>query len=691
MNTNDNIKNDFIFFQNEILSDIKKLESRLTDKIFQVNNIIQQQNLKNENKINELNSRFIILTNQIDEKKNSENPELIIQPVKQKLEENISKLEIKINLIEKDLGNACFKYDKMMANNLTAPGLIGSSCPYESLRPFLEFVNSKIIELIRAKEKSTFDFKKYKEKLETIINNNKTQFDTAQRKINEYCKNGFKQCDTNCIDRINIIEKRIEALRIENGQFSFDLKQKSEELKIEWEKLDKVEKNLNLRYSEELKKYNGIIEKFKKKIDKSRDEFNLIKMRFTELSEFIKDIRFRTNIHNSFQERKQYKVMSSKIDFTKKQKIKSEEIQENENKNKDIDILAPFDYYAYFGIDRALPEEEENNYNINESNKEDNNNEMNNKNNISNDNQNKNNFIENKKENDIKINDIIIRDDKKYNTQNLYNLYNNKTIDIINNNYVFEIKKNNKTIHINSTNNIQDNNKNDKQNKTKNIERQLINIRKNNKHNINIDHKIINDNNNNAIKNERNIQEKKQQEKKKLLSLKEPTKINDVVLDVQFNNNNMNLKINNNNLSQAYILMKKKTEEMQRIKSIYGGKQELKYHRISSPPSLKHNIKSSRNKDNYILNQFHILSNKEFKKGNIEDLYYSHLKNEKLNNNSNTIIARSSSQDNLNIYYNTIDKRMLPKLFNDNQKIVNSSSINDKLTIDSNRYISYNN
>ena len=46
MNANDNIKNDFIFFQNEVLSDIKKLESKLTEKIFQMNNAIEQNNLK---------------------------------------------------------------------------------------------------------------------------------------------------------------------------------------------------------------------------------------------------------------------------------------------------------------------------------------------------------------------------------------------------------------------------------------------------------------------------------------------------------------------------------------------------------------------------------------------------------------------------------------------------------------------
>ena len=673
MNANDNIKNDFIFFQNEVLSDIKKLESKLTEKIFQMNNAIEQNNLKIENKINDLNTRFIILTKQFQEKKNADNPLLIIQPIKQKIEENISKLEIKINMLEKDLDSACFKYDKIVTNNLNVPGLIGSSCPYETLRPFLEYVNIKMVELLKAKEKQTFDFKKYKEKLETIINNNKTQFDTTQKKINEYCKNGFKQCDINCTDRINVVEKRIEALRIENGQFSFDLKQRTDELKIEWEKLDNVEKNLNIRFSEELEKYNNIIEGIKKKVEKSKDEFNLIKMRFTELSEFIKDIRFRTNLHNSFQERKQYKDMSYKIDFTKRQKLKNDELQEiqekekeKENKDKVDDILAPFDYYAYFGIDHAMSEEEENNYNNSDNNRNNNNNENNIINNVINN--------ENKV-NDIKMDSIkLIRKDSKYKTHNLNNFNNLNNLNMMNLNFEPEIKKKN-LIYNNSTNNIHDYN-DDNLNKIKISEIKLINIKGKNKKQIkNNDNKVANDNINfNSINNEKNIKENNEQEKI-FLNLKESTKINDVILGAEFNNNFINHNNNNNNLSQAYILMKKKTEEMQRMKSIYGGKTEIKYHQISTPPSLKKNLKHSRN--NYNLNQFNILSSKDFKKGNIEDLYYSHLKREKMNNISYPpkLLLRSSSIDNIN--FNFINKSMLPKILGDNQKIFNSS-INDK-------------
>ena len=69
MNNNDNLNNDFKFFQNEVLRDIKTIESKFSDKIFQINNAVSQQNINIENKINELTSKIIMLSNKIQEKK----------------------------------------------------------------------------------------------------------------------------------------------------------------------------------------------------------------------------------------------------------------------------------------------------------------------------------------------------------------------------------------------------------------------------------------------------------------------------------------------------------------------------------------------------------------------------------------------------------------------------------------------
>ena len=718
MNSNDKVINDFHFFQNEILKDLKKMESKFNDKVTQINNAIGEQKLKTETKIQDFISRLDLLTNQIQEKRASEDPLNIIQPIKEKMEESISKLETKTFLLQKDIDNACFRYDKIIYNNLNVPGIIGSSCPYETLRPFIEFVNKKMTELLKAKDKQILDLKKYKEKLETIISNNNKQLDTSQKQINEYFKNGLKQCDTNCVERINVVEKRIEALRIENGEFSYNLKKRSEELKIEWDKLDMVDKNLNKRYTEEVAKFDEIIDKIGKKVDKYKDELNLIKVRFTELSEFIKDIRFRSNIHNTFQERKQYREMSYKIDFTKKQRLKQGEGEDKERlEEKDkinLDYLAPFDYYSNFGInsyvkkDDEVIKEEDNNNNVNNNDVSNNdviNNNINDK--INSEKKiDENKIDDNKKSTECKIienymkmpNNNLVRNDNKLRTYNVIKINkNNLNEGIIN--FIPESKKRNNFLYgFNKSQKNLDINKIILNSSEKNP---IKNIKNNNNDLSNTNVKKINDTSLNNNKNNRkinNIKNFDKQEIKNIPNFKENAKINELILSINLKKNqNNNITTSNNNLGQSsYLLMKKKIEEMQTIKKIYGSN-NYKYRNLSSPPSLKYEQKNAKikRKHSYKLNKFNVLSNKDFKKGNIEDLYYNQIKTDKINeisNASSKLLLRSNQDD--KHYYKTIYKKMYP-ILSDNQRLINSS-LNDKNSIqssfiESNQHFSNNN
>ena len=789
-NSNDKVRNDFLFFQNEILTDVKKVETRINEKIAQTTDFIDQQNQKIENKFKEINTRFETLSNQMQEKDTSHKFEALLQQIKHKIDESISKMEIKLNLLDRDLNDACFKYDKVISNNLKVPGLIGSSCPYDSLKPFLEFINRKLSELLKSKDKQTLDLKKYKEKMETIIGQNKTQFDTVQNKFNEYCTNLFKQSDVNCTERISVIEKRIEALRMENGKYAYDLQERSKELKIEWDKLDEFEKSMNKKYSEEVEKYNILIDGISRKVDKEKQEFHLIKARFTELSEFIKDVRFRRNIHNTFKERKEYRDISTKIDFTKKQKLKAEEITENEdNKDKEKDtnkdILAPFDYYAHFGMERNVQEEDEyyyedihdninnNNYNNNlistnkigetknkeTKNNSENNNIKNNSNNNSNskmsDSKNsyniksiinniKNNIYNNENssfefkdnnkiikqnfmkkesfkkpvENDIKsIN--IVRKNERYKTQKyLTNLINtksmsdmNKKFSVKNYNIVFNGEfndfndnQNNNDVNINQNNlnikSIENNineykiiskkdiiSKNDikpinikpKINEIdKNDENKNKEVKKNNNQNIinkNANNNYIIDANKKEIK--KVIQENNQKDIKKIIKY-EPAKINDLIMHVNFRNNDLNnSNTSSQNLNQTYMLLKKRTEEMQKIKMIYGGKMDMNPRQVSPSPSLRNKSSKIQNRHfkDFNLNQNNIFSKNEFKKGNKEDLYYNKLMKDKLNQ-APPPNKKSTSQEHFNPN-NTFDKRMFPKINKNNQKLF-KSTLNEK-------------
>ena len=174
--SNENSRNDFIFFQNEILGDVKQMETKLNEKFSQMKKFLDSETQKYDNKIEDLTNRFTLLTEKFNDQSNTLKIEESIKKSRQRLEELLTKIEIKLNILDKDFHNSCFKYDKIVTNNLLVPGLIGTSCPYDTLKPFLEYTNQKLNELLKYKEKQTIDTKKYKEKMESIISQNKIQF-----------------------------------------------------------------------------------------------------------------------------------------------------------------------------------------------------------------------------------------------------------------------------------------------------------------------------------------------------------------------------------------------------------------------------------------------------------------------------------------------------------------------------------
>ena len=125
------------------------------------------------------------------------------------------------------------------------------------------------------------------------------------------------------------------------------------------------------------------------------------------------------------------------------------------------------------------------------------------------------------------------------------------------------------------------------------------------------------------------------------------------------------------------MLLKKRSEEMQKIKMIYGGKMDMKPRQVSPSPSIKNKNNKNQNlhfKD-YNLNQNNIFCKNDFKKGNKEDLYYSKLMRDKLNQASSPNI-KSASQEHFNPN-KTVDKRMFPRINKNNQKIF-KSTLNEK-------------
>ena len=125
------------------------------------------------------------------------------------------------------------------------------------------------------------------------------------------------------------------ANSIENGKYAIELKTQCNDLGIQWEKIQKLKEEVYVRFDEEVDKFKKMHSGTELSMDEYKKEFKLIKKKFTELSEFIKDVRFRKNIGGNVKMR-ELKEMSDKINFDKKQKYELSDEEEDDTKSNAV-------------------------------------------------------------------------------------------------------------------------------------------------------------------------------------------------------------------------------------------------------------------------------------------------------------------------------------------------------------------
>ena len=267
--------------------------------------------------------------------------------------------------------------------------------------------NTELI-IFSNKNKQTFDFNTFKTNLESID----TKEDKDKKNLFDSMIKQLKQYDNYYSKKINSLEKRIEEIKKDN-------------------------------------------DKYKEIIKKTNNEFNLIKIRFSETLDFIRDKYFwKQFISNIIEENKKNKY--------KNKKNKSKDNNKDNNINN---IYTPFNYYEYFDVEenKKFIDEGSNTFHyLND----------------------KNSSVE---VNNISINEQLkdtLKGDIKYKTpNNMPNLTIMKNIKEINANYTNNLKQQNNSI-LNKTNSYKSMEENNE-----NIINDIFNNKNENKNKINLKRK----------------------------------------------------------------------------------------------------------------------------------------------------------------------------------------------------------
>ena len=208
--------------------------------------------------------------------------------------------EVRLNNFREEFSKATQKYDKIYLDNLELPGYIGRCAKYKNCQIFFNEIIKNLGTLNQFREKNILDWKSYKEKLENIIKSFNILVDNNNQAQIKYINSLNQKNITDCKNMLEIIEEKIRDVKVDNAKYSLDIMKKTEEMNKKWDRIDNIKDEILEEFdkrSNEFKKMNNdTLDRF----DEFKKEYKIIRDKFFELADFIKDIRFQKNIKNIY-------------------------------------------------------------------------------------------------------------------------------------------------------------------------------------------------------------------------------------------------------------------------------------------------------------------------------------------------------------------------------------------------------
>ena len=264
---------DLILFKEEILKEMKiyqnKIDNTITKNYENSTKLIELSNSKLYNY--EIDKALFMKQIEFIEEKNK-----IISLIEEKnneLKNHLMVNDLHTDTCQKELDNACFKYDKVIVDNLLIPGLVGKGCKFPFFKEYINDIQGQIDIAVSQNKQNANN-----------LSANKTNTDEKMRQINTKIKKLEYESKQFTTEKTILIENKFnEMIESLNNQLTSVT---GEYFKSKYELKDKVAevKNIASLIIEENKKMNN---KTLTEFEKLKKSFKYIRKSIVELSTLL--------------------------------------------------------------------------------------------------------------------------------------------------------------------------------------------------------------------------------------------------------------------------------------------------------------------------------------------------------------------------------------------------------------------
>ena len=180
-------------FKEELLQMINHLERRITEDINTKKAQLNSNYEKNNEKINQIISHNReIIESVVAEKINYEKIQSLEQ-FRNKADGILIAHEIRINKNNKEIDDMKTKYDKIIKDNLCAPGFVGPTCQFKNIGEYIIHNINEFSRFKYEKENLKKETKEIKQKIEGIFKKIIVLVDNSVEKFKDYADKQIEQ------------------------------------------------------------------------------------------------------------------------------------------------------------------------------------------------------------------------------------------------------------------------------------------------------------------------------------------------------------------------------------------------------------------------------------------------------------------------------------------------------------------
>lgn len=279
------LKQDILYFKNDVLKELKQMQSRIKEKNEIQNNEIYAKFQKYESNLSELNNKIFGLSDLISKDNQMRQKFEQLKEFKSKMEESLLTQDISVKNLSKEVTVAINNYDKILKETILNPDILNSNGKFSNFPSLIEFVLTSINNLINFKDKSNLDIKSCKSKLDILSKSPKTNPEFIMNNMKNYVNTKMNELKNDMINMSEQQNNRFFEEKVQNNKMIMDFEKKFEDYKkiTENQKGNKSIEDVG-KFTEELVLIKEKCKKMSKNIDNFNNEIQNIKQNINNIT-----------------------------------------------------------------------------------------------------------------------------------------------------------------------------------------------------------------------------------------------------------------------------------------------------------------------------------------------------------------------------------------------------------------------